>query len=168
MATLDSETSKQPAQQTYAYRGGTFHLVPWAVWIFALVFAWLIYFVGGSDASKTRMHLLVLLCLFILLPAFLGFHWEWSFRNQPGRIVVDSRGLTCTLPWGRRRHFQWEDIRQVRCIGRRFRREICAWEIRGAAPNDCITITWELKGYQELLRTIKARATRCQLFDDID
>ncbi len=153
----------QPFQESYSYPGGTLHLVPWADLFAGLTLIWLIYFVGGPSILRTK-HGLFFLC-FGLIWILSGFYWEWTERNLPGCIILNDVGLTCTLPWGRQRHFRWDEIWEVRCIARRFHRDISFWEIRGTNPHDKVVISWELKGYKNLLRTIQLHATHLQRFD---
>lgn len=164
VANLSSAPSS--LRQSYGYPGGTLHLVPWVDVFAGLTLIWLVYFVGGASAIRTAHG--IFFCGFGFFWIFLGVYWEWTLRNQPGRITVDKDGLTCTLPWKRQRSFRWDEIREVRCLGRRFHPGVSFWEIQGVTPQENIVITWELKGFEELLRSIRARATNCQRFDPID
>ena len=164
---MQRSTIQPVLPKTYSYPGGTIHLAPWAWWLFGLTCVLLINFVGGPRAFKSGIQFLILVALFVIVPFFLGVSWEWNFRNQPGRIIVDKTGLTCILPWDRQRYFKWEDIREVRCIARRLHRDFSFWEVQGLTLKDRILITWELKDYKDLLRTIKEHATHCQRFDEI-
>ncbi len=92
---------------------------------------------------------------------------EWISRNQPGRIQIDEQGIHCTLPWKRQRFLQWDDVREVRCIARQLHHDFSFWEIRGRTPSERVSISWQLKGYQDLLWTVKRYAIHCERFDDI-
>ena len=161
-----SNSPPDRSQQVYAYLCGTVHLVPWAWMLVGVGWMWLTHFTHGADTLRLQ-HGRILL-LFGLGFILLGGYIEWTQRNEPGRVVIDAGGLRCTLPWGRHRHWRWDEIREVRCITRRFHRDFAFWEIRGPQPEDRLNISWQLTGYKDLLRTIQSRATRCERFDAID
>lgn len=150
-------------KKTFIYPGGTIHLASWACLLCGLVLIWLT--LAGQFGLRTTKDLVLLISLAGLLPIFNGLYLEWTLRNQAGRIVVDDDGLHCTIPWWRERYFHWEDIREVRCIGRRFERQYSFWEVRGQNPKDRITFHWELKGYKQLLWLIRQHASQLQRFD---
>lgn len=153
-----------PPRKTYAYPGGTFHLSPWGAYLAGLTWLWLYYqYAGGLKAFASLRGSVWIGFSLVWFSA--GLATEWAVRDQPGRIDVDAKGLTCTLPWGRRRHLRWEDLREVRCTSRRWHPSISFWEVRGLTPQDRITFTWELKGHQELLRTIGQYAPHLARFD---
>ena len=155
------------APHTYRYLGGTVHLTPWAAALVAVTFVWLIWFVGGPRTFSSPGTFIAILGFFVAFPIILAVYTEWTLRNRPGQVVVDDRGISAILPWGRQRSFRWNEIHEVRCVAVRFSYNFTFWEICGPRPGNRILITWELKGYKELLATIKARATHCQRFDAI-
>lgn len=165
---MDSKSSSASSSHIipaiYTYPGGTLHLAPLAAYSAGLILVWLNYAYGGglqSFATPRGWFWIGFASLWLLA----GVSMEWSWRNQVGRISVNADGLNCTLPWGRRRHLRWGDIREVRCVTRRFEPSVSFWEIRGASLRDRITFSWELKGYQEILRTIHHCAPNLQRFD---
>ncbi len=147
----------------FAYPGGTFHLAPWAAYFAGITLLWLNYFYGDHFKSERGLFWIGFASICFLN----GFYSEWSLRNQPGQILVNETGLTCTLPWGRRRQFSWEDIREIRCTARRLYAGFSHWEVRGLQPTDRITFSFELKCYKTLLRIIRDRAPRLQRFDPL-
>lgn len=162
---IHSHGSSPSSLKVYSYPGGTLHLAPWAAIFVGLIWIWLTCLTHGYSGIWSQRGLVLMGFGFLIISV--GVYTEWSFRNHPGSIIVDEKGLTFTLPWKRQRRFLWHEIRGVRCLARRFNQDISFWEIQGPTPKDRIVITWELKGYKEFLQIIKERATNCQHFDEI-
>lgn len=166
---MQSDTHKVPHENLphlYTYPEGVLRIIAWSWYLAGVVLIWLVYYVGGSDAFKTKQGLgIVVFGLLLILSGILN---EWGFRNQPGRIKVVEDGLICTFSWGRQRHLHWDDIREVRRGASIDPKLYGAWGIFGLIPKDRILITSGLKGHKDLLRTIKAHATHCERFDPID
>ena len=165
MASETNSSTTQIPSTVYAYPGGTLHLAPWAAYLAGIALLWLNYAYGGGPQSFTtpRGWFWIGFALFCF---FNGGYWEWSMRNQPGRIVVGVQGLTCTLPWGRQRFLGWEDIREVRCIARfAFDPSISTWEIHGSTREEWVRFNAELKGYKKLLGAVRVRAPQIERFD---
>ena len=106
-----------------------------------------------------------MLAFFVGLPLVLGVHWAWKFRHQPGRVTLDSNGIHCTLPWRRRLSLPWDRVLEVRRVGAPTPLELSFWEILGSAPTGRVLITWQLKGFENLLRTVRKHARNLQRFD---
>ena len=158
-----AEIAKAP--KIYKYLGGTFNVSAGTWYFTGAAFLWIhVQFVGSFPTFATPQGWFWI--GFILWAVGLGVAAEWAFRDRLGRIVLNSEGLTCTLPWNRERTIKWIDIRKVRCTSFLSVSPAAShWEIVGRTPRDRITFQWELKGYKEMLATIKNCAPNLEQFD---
>lgn len=167
---LDEKSAGSHAASHYhVYLGGTTHLVPWALLVFAVVTTWLLFaYYGGPGNVSSTGQFWGLAAFLVLLPIVTAISWEWSLRDTPGWLKVDDEGLHCRLPWRRQRLLRWDAISEVRCTARRFTRKYSFWEVRGQSTHERVTFSWQLPGYKELLRDIGDRAQKCRRFDEVD
>ena len=152
--------------QVYAYPERTLRFVAWAWYVAGIVLVLLVYHLGGLAAFKMKQGLAI--AGFGLFCVLVGLMFEVIYLNQPGKIEVTSEGLFCTLSWGRRRYLKWDDIREVKRGPSLDPKLYSAWGVVGITQKDRIIITSGLKGYIDLLRTIKAHAIHCKHFDPIE
>ena len=162
---MDAAPQHQDLPQYYKYPGGTLHLAPLAFYCTGVGLLALVYWAGGLSIFSTLKGLFWV--AFGLCFVLLGIIFEIIYRDQPGEIYVTKEGICCTLPWRRKKYVKWDEIREIR-RGGSFNPKYTAWGIINSNPQSRIVITSELKGYKDLLQTIKAHATCCERFDPID